>query len=63
MKINMIVGVNNIFARFSDVVYVFGLTKCFFFVSKTTFQGYSIEFGDDFCEIRNNQKKIIAHGV
>jgi len=27
MKINMIVGVNNIFATFSDVIYVLGLTK------------------------------------
>jgi len=63
MKINMIVGVNNIFATFSDVIYVIGLTKLFFFVSKTTSQGYNVEFGDDFCEVRNNQKKIVAHGV
>jgi hypothetical protein len=32
-------------------------------VSKPTSQGYSVEFGDDFCEIRNNQNKIVAHGV
>jgi len=63
MKINMIVGINNIFARFSDVIYVLGLTKLFFFVSKAMFQGYSVEFGDDFCEVRNNQKKIVPHGV
>jgi hypothetical protein len=29
-------------------------------VSKTTYQGHSVELGDDFCEIRNNQKKIVA---
>jgi hypothetical protein len=63
MKINMIVGVNNIFATFSDVIYVFGLTKLFFFVSKVTSQRYSVEFGDDFCEVKNNQKKIVTHGV
>jgi hypothetical protein len=63
MKINMIVGVNNIFATFRDVIYVLGVTKCFFFVSKTSSQGYGVEFGDDFFEVRNNQKKIVAQGV
>jgi hypothetical protein len=32
-------------------------------MSKATSQRYNVEFGDDFCEIRNNQKKIVAHGV
>jgi len=32
-------------------------------VSKATSPGYSVEFGDDSCEVRNNQKKIVAHGV
>jgi hypothetical protein len=30
-------------------------------VSKATYQGHSVEFGDDFCEVRNNQRKIVAH--
>jgi len=63
MKINMIVEVNNIFATFNDVIYVLDLTKLFFFMNKATSQGYSVEFGDDFCEVINNQKKIVAHGV
>jgi hypothetical protein len=62
IKINMIVGVNYIFATCNDVIYVFGLAN-YFFVSKPTSQGYSVEFGDDFCEVRNNQKKIVTHGV
>jgi hypothetical protein len=63
MKINIIVEVNNIFATFSDVIYVFNLTNFIFFVNKATSQGYSVEFGDDFCEVRNNQKKIVAHAA
>ncbi len=63
IKINMIVRVNNISATFSDIIYVLGLAKNLFFVSKAMFQGYSVEFGDDFCEIKNNQKNIVAHGV
>ncbi len=35
----------------------------FFFVNKVMSQGYSVKFGDDFCEVTNNQKKIVAHGV
>jgi hypothetical protein len=62
MKINIIVGVNNIIATCSDVIYVLGLTKCFFFVTKAMSNGYSVECGGDFCEVRNNQKKIVAHG-
>jgi len=63
MKINIIVEVNNIFATFSDVIYVLGLTNFIFFVNKATSQGYSVEFGDDFREVRNNQKKIVAHAA
>jgi hypothetical protein len=63
MKINMIVGVNNIFATFSDVIYVLGLTKLSFFCKQSNVSRYSVEFGDDFCEVRNNQKKIVADGV
>jgi len=32
-------------------------------MSKTTYQGHNVEFGDDFCEVRNNQKNIVAHKV
>jgi hypothetical protein len=59
----VIVGVKTISATFNDVIYVLGLAKKLFFLSKTMFQGYSVEFGDDFFEIKNNQKKIVAHGV
>jgi hypothetical protein len=34
-----------------------------FFVSKTTFQGYSVEFDNDVCQLKNSQKYVVVHGI
>ncbi len=45
---------NTMFAMLNVVIYVFGLTNNFLFVSEATSQGYSVEFGDDNYEVRKN---------
>ncbi len=47
----------------NDVIYVLCLTKNFFFVSKLTSQWYSVKFGDDMCQIKNNKKRVVVHKI
>jgi hypothetical protein len=42
------------FATLSYVIYILSLTKNIFLMSKATFEGYNVEFGDDTCEIKNS---------
>jgi hypothetical protein len=48
---------------FNDVMYVPSLTKKLSFVSKATSQGYSVEFGDDVCQLKNSKKYMVVHGI
>jgi hypothetical protein len=32
-------------------------------VSKLTSQWYSVKFGDDMCQIKNNKKRVVVHKI
>jgi hypothetical protein len=51
---------NIIVAMLNDVIYVPNLTNNLFFVSEVTSQGYSVDFGDDNCEVKKTKKKVIV---
>jgi hypothetical protein len=63
IKIKMTMGVKHDLNHINDVIYVLCLTNNFFFVSKLTSQWYSVKFGDDMCQIKNNKKRVVVHKI
>ncbi len=63
IKMRLIVGGNTIYATLNDAIYVPSLIKNLYSVSNTTFQGYNVKFGDDNCEVGNNQKRMVMRGI
>jgi len=63
MEVTMTMGEKNIDNVFKDVLYTFKIAKNYFLVSKGASLGNVFQFEKNFCNIKNDQKKVVGIGL